>query len=97
MFRQGATALNPDLLAEVEQGVTEGSSHGCERKTIGNGEDGRKEERRVGLVLLDVKSIVGAENTGDVVVFSGVVVRVAGQNREMLGIPGVAELKRGEG
>jgi len=95
LLAQTPAALNPDLLAEVENGVHDCGGDRSERKTVRQREDGGKEQRRVGFVLLDIDSRIRCKNTGDVVPVVGVVVRPSGGDRHVRGVPYVVEVESG--
>lgn len=95
LLGESATTLDPNLLAEVERGMRKGSANRGEGQTVGNSEDGGQEQRRVGAVLLDVESILGGEDAGDVVVVTSIVEGMRGQDGQVLGVPNVGEVHSG--
>lgn len=68
--------MSPYLFAVVEEGVGEGSSDGCEREPVCNGEGRGKEEGAVCLVGLKVERRIGVDDPRDVVSASRVIERV---------------------
>lgn len=75
-FFANALESDPQFFSVEETSVDKHSNDGGKGKTIAQHECGRQEERRVFLVLLQVKGVVGVQDAGDIVSRSGVVVAV---------------------
>ena len=97
LLGERAAGLDPDLLAEVEEGVHDRRGDARERQAVRERERRREEERRVRLVPVDVERRLGRDDERDVVRRAGVVERRAGRDRHVLGVPRVRVVEdRGE-
>ena len=97
LFRQGPAALDPDLLAEVQEGVHDRRRDARKGQPVRHRERRGQEQRRVALVLLQVERRLGRENPGYVVLHAGVVVADARRDGHERGVPRVREVEdRGE-
>ena len=81
---------SPEVFAVEQAGVDEDTDHGGEGETVADGEGGGKEERRVFLVLLLVKGVMGREDFGDVVDATGIVVAGGVADGQVLVVEGPA-------
>jgi hypothetical protein len=92
LFWEGATGLNAYLFMIVEESMREGRGDRRKRETVGDGKRGRKEERAVSLICLEVERGISINNPADIVPLPPVVERVWGHHGQVTAIPNVGVL-----
>ena len=76
--------------------MREGRGDASKAETVGNGEGGRKEERRVIVVFVKVDRRVGVKDSRNVVSRTSVVERAARRDGHVLSIPDVGVVENGD-
>lgn len=64
----------------------------CKRETIRQGKSSREEQRRIGLVGIQIQCEIWRQDVGDIVKVAGVVICLRVADREVITVPGVREM-----
>lgn len=85
----------PHIAPVVQKDVDGQASHDGEGETVAQGESGRHEDGRIGLILLFQEVAPGIDNLCHIVNLASVVVRVRARQRQIARPPGVRIVKNG--